>query len=140
MLQIRGATKHVVIGLLGSMAVFAAETMVPRFAAAQTAPAIPPSVSTPDKIDTRIGTLEFKDGVPNAATADKIFDTVDFSYAYRAFMDNLQGVSIYSLAKGMRDVGVKDNEVLVFSSLMDAKSLFLTANADTIYVLSLIHI
>jgi hypothetical protein len=34
----------------------------------------------------------------------------------------------------MRDVGVKDNEVLVFSELMDSKSLFLTANADTIYV------
>ena len=31
----------------------------------------------------------------------------------------------------MQDIGVKDNEVLVFSELMDAKSLFLTANADT---------
>ncbi len=28
---------------------------------------------------------------------------------------------------------MKDNEVLVFSKLMDAKSLFLTANADTVY-------
>ena len=35
----------------------------------------------------------------------------------------------------MRGIGVKDNEVLVFSELMDAKSLFLTANADTIYVM-----
>jgi hypothetical protein len=96
---------------------------------------IPPSISTPDKVDSRIGTLEFKDGVPSAATADKIFDTIDFSYAYRAFMDNLRGVSIYSLAKGMRDIGVNYNEVLVFTELMDAKSLFLTANADTIYVM-----
>ena len=30
---------------------------------------------------------------------------------------------------------MKDNEVIVFSELMDAKSLFLTANADTIYVI-----
>ena len=96
---------------------------------------IPPSISTPDNVETRFGTLEFKDGVPNAATADKIFDTVDFSYAYRAFMDNMRGVSIHALAKGMRDIGVKDNEVLVFSELMDARSLFLTANADTIYVM-----
>jgi putative transposase len=29
---------------------------------------------------------------------------------------------------------VKDNEILVFSTLMDAKSLFLTANADSRYV------
>ena len=97
--------------IIRSLAVVVACVMpaLPHFAAAQTAPAIPPSISTPDKVETRIGTLEFKDGVPNAATADKIFETIDFSYAYRAFMDNLQGVSIYSLAKGMRDVGVKDN-------------------------------
>src|SRR6185312_12160471 len=53
----------------------------------------------------------------------------------RAFMDNMRGVSIQALRKGMQSIGVKDNEVLVFSELMDAKSLFLTANADTIYVM-----
>jgi hypothetical protein len=102
---------------------------------AQTAPQIPPSITTPDRVDTRVGTLEFKDGVPDKATADKLFDNLDFTYAYRAFMDNMRGVSIQALRKGMRSIGVKDNEVLVFSELMDAKSLFLTANADTIYVM-----
>ena len=97
--------------------------------------AIPPSISTPDKVESRIGTLEFKDGVPSKATADKVYDNLDFTYAYRAFMDNLRGVSIHALRKGMLSIGVKDNEVLVFSELMDAKSLFLTANADTIYVM-----
>jgi hypothetical protein len=103
--------------------------------AAQTAPAIPPSLTTPDRVETRIGTLEFKDGAPNKATADKLFDNLDFTFAYRAFMDNMRGVSIQALRKGMQSIGVKDNEVLVFSELMDAKSLFLTANADTIYVM-----
>ena len=36
-------------------------------------------------------------------------------------------------SEGLCRIGVKDNEVLVFSELMDAKSLFLTANADTVY-------
>ena len=31
---------------------------------------------------------------------------------------------------------MKDNEVIVFSELMDSKSLFLTPNADTIYIIS----
>jgi hypothetical protein len=35
---------------------------------------------------------------------------------------------------------VKDNEILIFSELMDAKSLFLTANVDTIYLLSFIDL
>jgi hypothetical protein len=109
--------------------------VLPHTAAAQTAPAIPPSLTTPDKVETGIGTLEFKDGVPSKATAEKLYDNLDTTYAFRAFMDNMRGVSIHALRKGMQDIGVKDNEVLVFSGLMDAKSLFLTANADTIYVM-----
>jgi hypothetical protein len=50
-------------------------------------------------------------------------------------MDNLRGVSIRALRQGMEDIGVKDGEVLVFSNLMDSDSLFLTANADTVYVM-----
>src|SRR5262249_28669440 len=38
------------------------------------------------------------------------------------------------------DIGVKDNEILVFSELMDAKSLFLTANADTVYFVGFIDL
>jgi len=97
--------------------------------------AIPPSLFTPDKVETRIGTLEFKNGVPTKESAQKAYDHLDFTHAYRVFMDNLRGVSIRSLRKGMVDLGMKPNEVLVFSDLMDAKSLFLTANADTIYVM-----
>ncbi|MFK4661232.1 DUF1254 domain-containing protein [Bradyrhizobium ottawaense] len=112
-----------------------AVSLLPHFATAQTPGPIPSSLVTPDKIESRIGALEFKDGVPSKATADKLFDNLDFTYAYRAFMDNMRGVSIHALREGLRSVGVKENEVIVFSDLMDAKSLFLTANADTIYVM-----
>jgi len=109
--------------------------VLPGWGAAQAADAVPAQITTPDTVQTRIGTLEFKDGVPSKATADKVYDQIDFTYAYRAFMDNMRGVSIHALRKGMQDIGMKPNEVLVFSQLMDAKSLFLTANADTIYVM-----
>jgi hypothetical protein len=122
------------VRILGA-AVACTMATLPHFAVAQTAPAIPPSLVTPDRVESRLGVLEFKDGVPNKTTADKVFDNLDFTFAYRVFMDNLRGVSIHALRKGMQSIGVKDNEVLVFSELMDAKSLFLTANADTIYVM-----
>lgn len=122
------------LSLFAALVACAALTL-PHLAAAQTAPAIPPMLTTPDKVETGIGTLEFKDGVPSKATAEKLYDNLDTTYAFRAFMDNMRGVSIHALRKGMQDIGVKDNEVLVFSGLMDAKSLFLTANADTIYVM-----
>jgi hypothetical protein len=101
---------------------------------------IPPQITTPDKVETRIGTLDFKDGLPSKATLDKVYDNLDFTYAYRAFMDNLRGVSIHALRKGMMNIGMKENEVLVYSELMDAKSLFLTANADTIYVMGFLDL
>ncbi|QIB36294.1 DUF1254 domain-containing protein [Ancylobacter pratisalsi] len=101
---------------------------------------IPSSISTPDTIETHLGTLEFADGVPSAATQSRLYDNIDFTYAYRAFMDNMSGVSILALRRGMESIGVKDNEVLVFSELMDSKSLFLTANADTIYVMGSIDL
>jgi len=107
----------------------------PGLAGAASNDAVPASITTPDRVDTRIGTLDFSDGLPSKETLDKVYDNLDFTHAMRAFSDTLQGVSIYAVRKGLRDIGVKDNEVIVFSELMDAKSLFLTANADTVYII-----
>ena len=52
----------------------------------------------------------------------------------------MQGVSIHAIRKGLLSIGVKDNEVIVFSDLMDAKSLFLTANADTVYAFGVLDL
>ena len=123
------------------LAAVVATLLVATGAAAQTPPTlkmtapIPAEITTPDTVDTRIGPLDFKDGLPSKATLDKVYDHLDYTHALRAFADTLQGVSIHALRKGLQDIGVKDNEVIVFSELMDAKSLFLTANADTIYVI-----
>ncbi len=99
------------------------------------ADSVPESLVTPDKLETRLGTLTFDDGQPAKETVDKVFDNLDFQHAVCTFTDTFQGVSIYAIRKGLRDLGVKDGEVIVFSELMDAKSLFLTPNADTIYVI-----
>jgi hypothetical protein len=101
-------------------------------ALAQPAPGIPPSISTPARVESRLGVLEFRDGAPTAATAAKIYDNLDYTHAFDAFTNTMRGVSIAALRKGLQSIGVKDNEVIVFSELMDAKSLFLTANADTV--------
>ena len=104
------------------------------------AAAAPAAITTPDRVETRIGTLEFKDGMPSEETAEKVFDNLDFTHAFEAFVNTLQGVSLVAVHKGFLDIGVQDNEVLVFSKLMDAKSLFLTANADTVYALSFLDL
>lgn len=112
-----------------------AALLMPALAFAQDYQPPPASITTPDRVETRIGTLEFDRGAPTKETVEKAFDNLDFTYAFRTYMDNLRGVSIMALRKGLESVGVKDNEVLVFSELMDAHSLFLTANADTVYIM-----
>ena len=111
-----------------------------RPAAAQANSAIPSAITTPDKVDSRIGPLDFKDGMPSKETLDKVYDNLDFTHAFEAFVNTMQGVNAAAIRKGFLDIGVKDNEVLVFSKLMDAKSLFLTANADTVYFVGVLDL
>src|SRR5262245_41619901 len=113
---------------------------LPQFAVTQVSDDTLKSLSTPDKVDTRIGSLDFKDGAPSKETSDKLYDQIDFIHAYNTFMNTLSGVSIQAARKGLLSAGVKDNEAMVFSSLMDAKSLFLTANADTIYAMGVLNL
>ena len=40
----------------------------------QAAAGIPPSIITPDQVETRIGTLEFQEGAPTVETAEKVRD------------------------------------------------------------------
>ena len=127
-LKLPALARHAVPALvLGAAAVLLCMT---RPATAQV---VPPSITTPDSVPSRLGTLDFKDGMPSAATAAKVYDQIDFTHAYDAFVNTMQGVNFEAIRQGFLAAGVKDNEILVFSKLMDAKSLFLTANADTVY-------
>jgi hypothetical protein len=94
---------------------------------------IPPSLTTPDKVETSIGTLEYKDGAPSKETVAKAYDYLDLMHGVEAFVNAYQGASVASIFKGCQDAGIPNNTTLIFSELMDAKSLFLTANADTVY-------
>jgi hypothetical protein len=108
--------------------------------AAAQAPAIPPTLITPDTVDTRIGKLEFKDGAPSKDTVEKVYDTLDFTRALDSYLNSFGGASAYALCQGFASIGAPDNTIVLFSELMDSKSLFLTPNADTVYYLGCIDL
>ena len=118
----------------------AAATCLAPSAPAWSQGAVPPSLVTPDRVPSRLGALEFHDGAPDKATVDKLYDQIDFTHAYETYVNTLSGVSIHAIRKGLLSAGVKDNEVIVFSELMDAKSLVLTANADTVYTFGVLDL
>ncbi|RWP35969.1 MAG: DUF1254 domain-containing protein [Mesorhizobium sp.] len=94
------------------------------------------SLGAPDKLETSAGTLEFKDGVPTADTAQKVYDTLDFTNALAAYNNSFRGASALAIVKGFEGIGAEPGDVVIFSELMDSNSLFLTANADTVYYLT----
>ena len=54
-----------------------------------------------------------------------------------AFIGAYPGASMAAIRKGFLSIGVEDNEILLFSDLMDSASLFPTGNRDTVYFLAL---
>ena len=63
------------------------------------------SLSTPDTVETRIGTLEYTDGAPSAETAEKVYDTLDFTRALNVYNNSFRGASALAIKKGMETVG-----------------------------------
>jgi len=92
-----------------AVVVICAALTLPRPAAAQNPGEALKSISTPDKVESRLGTLDFKDGAPSKPTVDKVYDNLDFTHAFRTFVDTMQGVSINALHKALLGAGVKDN-------------------------------
>lgn len=130
--------------LNGTLLAVLAATALTGFATApanaQVPAAVVQSLGTPDKVETRIGTLDFKDGAPTVETTQKVYDTLDFTRALNVFNNSFRGASAYAIAKGFKDIGAEYNTCVIFSELMDAKSLFLTGNADTIYYLAVVDL
>ena len=103
---------------------------------ARVSQAVLDSISTPNEVETSIGTLKFMDGAPLPETAEKVYDYLDTARAADAFMKGMPGASLKALIDGAHAIGaVAVNEVMIFDNLMDAKSLFLTGNSSTVYAI-----
>jgi hypothetical protein len=119
--------------ITATFAVVMVAVMVPMGPVQAEQTKVPASITTPDRVETKIGTLQFKDGYPIGDTAAKIRDELDYIHGVEAFMNSIHGVSVYAIRKGFADVGIKDGDFIITSEMLGSKSLFLTANADTIY-------
>jgi hypothetical protein len=98
---------------------------------------IPPDILTPNTVQTRIGTLNFVDGVPTAETARLAYDNLDFLRGVEAFLNLMPSASIEAIRRANFALGAtKSNQVTVFEELADSNPLLLTPNTDTVYAIS----
>jgi hypothetical protein len=95
---------------------------------------VPPGIATPDKLETRIGTLNLFDGVPTEETAQKVYDNLDFQRGVQAYLSSIPIASMAGMRKGLLGFGPANTTVLLFEDLMDSKALWLTPNTVSIYM------
>src|SRR5690348_840507 len=91
------------------------------------------------KIETRIGTLEFThdfaNGYPTDATVEKLYDERDFQRACQAYLWSLPAVAFTAWQRGTREaLGAKNGQIVAILSY-EARRGILTANATTPYYL-----
>jgi hypothetical protein len=94
---------------------------------------VPAGIASPDKVETRLGTLEFFDGFPDDASVEKVYDNLDFQRAVQAYLLALAPVNMAGLREGLLTVGPANVTIPTFESNLNARSIFLTPNATTPY-------
>ena len=95
---------------------------------------VPSAILTPDHVDSRVGRLDFVDGVPTAETAERVFDHLDFLRGVEVFLNCVPAASIEAMRLGFLSQGIDAcNKLLIMDELLDSGPFFLTGNTDTVY-------
>jgi hypothetical protein len=96
---------------------------------------IPEDIMTPDRVETRIGSLEFFDGLPSAPTVEKAYDFLDLLRGVETFLNGIPATSLEALRRGAVEVGADaSHKAVITDRLLDSTPLLLTGNTDTVYL------
>src|SRR6201993_281576 len=98
------------------------------------------AIEIPQRVDSRIGTLEFThdfaNGYPTDATIEKLYDERDFQRACQAYLWSLPAVSFTAWQRGITKELRAGNGQIVSILSFEARRGILTANATTPYYLA----
>lgn len=98
------------------------------------------ALTTPDEVAIGARTVGFDGGVPTAEGTRDAYEFMDRTAAFDAFVQGLPAVSLWAIRRGFTAAGIADGDVLLTSGLMDSRSLFLTANCDTVYFIAFLDL
>lgn len=94
-----------------------------------------------ETINTRFGDFEFKGGYPTPETASALHDQLKFNRAVEVYLTQIPAVAIIETRRGFQNFGAKAaNQPIIWERLMDATTLLLTANTETVYGLGFLYL
>jgi len=89
-----------------------------------------------ETLRTRYGDFEFKNGYPAGEAGARLLETQLLNRAVDVYTTQMMRVSEIAARDGMRAFGAKTpQQVVIWENLMDAKTVLLTANTETVYAI-----
>jgi hypothetical protein len=87
-----------------------------------------------ETVKTRFGDFEFRNGYPTAEATEKLYEFRTFNRAVESYLHFVTLMSMFYMQKGLYDFGLDAaNKFLIFETLLDAQSLYLTPNTESVY-------
>ena len=87
-----------------------------------------------ETVRTRFGDFEFKNGYSTPEATDKLYQLRTFNRAIESYLHFVTIMSMFYVQKGLKDFGLDStNKFLIWETLLDAQSLFLTPNTESVY-------
>lgn len=89
-----------------------------------------------ETLKTSLGDFSFQGGYPVADATQRLLDLQKLNRAIEVYSTQIMPVSEIALREGKRAFGAKKpTEVIIWENLMDAATVLLTANTETVYAL-----
>jgi hypothetical protein len=89
-----------------------------------------------ETVKTRFGDFEFRNGYPTPAAADALLDQLKLNRGIEVYLTQIPPVAVAAEHRGMAEFGAKrPNQLIIWEQLMDATTVLLTANTETVYAL-----
>src|SRR5262245_51201651 len=90
-----------------------------------------------ETLKTRYGDFEFRNGYPVGDSTARLLETQRLNRAIEVYTTQLMRVSEIAVREGMRAFGSRTpQQVVIWETLMDAGTVLLTANTETVYAMA----
>jgi hypothetical protein len=135
----RTSRAHRLLGLLALSSALLSPTNLAAAPANSPLPADHHSWLGSETLQSRVGSFEFMNGYPAGDSAQRLRDLRTLNRGAEVYLAQMMRVSAIAWREGMRAFGAATpQQVVIWENLMDARTLLLTGNAETVY--SAIHL
>jgi hypothetical protein len=94
-----------------------------------------------ETVETPFGEFEFVQGYPTPDAARRLVELRTFNRALEVYAEQMPAVSMAAIRSGLAEFGARAaHQVVVWKTLMDARTLLLTGNSETVYALAFLDV